>query len=388
MRKFFLLIVIIGFVSCKNEHTNKSKVSLAEGKIAAMIPQKLSIHFTEDVYDRLDEFLQPAFYVKLDNTPLLAGIKDIHIVRDRIYVWDAMSRIVCYNMNGKMLFQIDAKGQAPGEYVAINAFTVNENLRELVIYDNARLSLLFYSSENGSFLRSKKLEKPSLTEMACWQGYFFYNNRFHRNYQEDHSLHYSLLCSRDGFNMDRRYFAHDEAEEAYVFSPSRHTFHDNYSKLYYCRNFDNIVYQLHEDSVIPRFEIDLPNPLPLSAIEQKRQEVELIKSGYSLGLTDIYESNDLLYFRFIKGGFFMSCLYDLKNDREICCSKSVKYQSSSFFDVVNGVYKDFFYSILSPDYIAYTLSKSKGNHPDIFDNFDEQNDNPYIGFYKVLMSDK
>lgn len=58
--------------------------------------------------------------------------------------------------------------------------------------------------------------------------------------------------------------------------------------------------------------MDFPNPLPLSVISQKRKEVDLIKSGYSLGITDIYESNGLLYFRFIKGGFIMSYSYNKK----------------------------------------------------------------------------
>lgn len=55
----------------------------------------------------------------------------------------------------------------------------------------------------------------------------------------------------------------------------------------------------------------------------------------------------------------MSCSYDLKNDSDVCCSKSVKYQSSSLFDVINSVYKAMFCNVLYSECITCTLSGIK-----------------------------
>ena len=146
---------------------------------------------------------------------------------------------------------------------------------------------MFYSTEDGRFVKSEKFNKPTPAEIAYWGGYFFYHNRLHRNYQDDVSLHYYLLASKDGITIGKRYFEHENNKEDYPFSPSGHNLYDNNSKLYYCRDFDNIVYQIHEDSVVPRFRINLPNPLPASMIEERPNEMSLLRSGYSLGITAV-----------------------------------------------------------------------------------------------------
>lgn len=385
MNKYIAFILMTGcFFSCT--HTGKDKIVssiVEEGVISSSVPQKLTVRLTEDIYDRLETVLQPVSYVKLSNTPLLGHIKKVCIIDEHIFVWDVASGIVCYDMSGKFLFLLNARGQGPGEYTDISAFTINTHLKELVIYDNAKQTLMFYSAKNGKFLRSEQFNKPAPTEMAYFGGYFLYNNRLHRNYQDDVSLHYSLLASKDGIHIDHRYFKHQEREEQYPFSVSMRNLHDNYSKLYYCRDFDNIVYQVDEDSVIPRFQVELPQPVPNSKIEERPDEMKLLRSGYSLGITDIYQQGGLLSFRFIKDGAILSCLYDIKEKKQICCAKRIKFFDSSFVDTIDGVYKDCFYSILTPEYIGYALSENPEEFPDFFKEYDEQDDNPVIGFYKL-----
>ena len=81
-------------------------------------------------------------------------------------------------------------------------------------------SLMFYSTEDGRFVKSEKFNKPTPAEIAYWGGYFFYHNRLHRNYQDDISLHYYLLASKDGITIGKRYFKHENNKEDYPFSPS------------------------------------------------------------------------------------------------------------------------------------------------------------------------
>lgn len=385
MNKYIAFILMTGCLfSCT--HTGKDEVVssiIEEGVISSSVPQKLTVRLTGDIYDRLETVLQSVSYVKLSNTPLLGRIKKVCIRDEHIFVWDVASGIVCYDMSGKFLFQLNARGQGPGEYTDISAFTINTRLKELAIYDNAKQTLMFYSAKNGKFLRSERFYKPAPTEMAYFGGYFLYNNRLHRNYQDDVSLHYSLLASKDGIHIDHRYFKHREREEQYPFSVSMRNLHDNYSKLYYCRDFDNIVYQVDEDSVIPRFQVELPQPVPNSKIEERPDEMKLLRSGYSLGITDIYQQGGLLSFRFIKDGSILSCLYDVKEKKQICCAKRIKFSDSSFVDTIDGVYKDCFYSILTPEYIGYALSENPEGFPDFFKEYDEQDDNPVIGFYKL-----
>lgn len=95
-----------------------------------------------------------------------------------------------------MIFKIDAKGAGPGEYTDVNTFVINEQSRELIIYDNHKQSLLFYNADNGIFFKTQKLVKPDPTAMASLGGVYYYDNRYHSNYPNDTDLYYSLLVSK------------------------------------------------------------------------------------------------------------------------------------------------------------------------------------------------
>lgn len=387
-----LAVAVIGTFLILSSCNNR-KERLQSENIATEYMRSISIQMEneDEEYKNLGDILNTVSYVQLVDTPLLTQIKDIHIYDDKIYVWDKMSGIICYSMNGDVVYNIDAKGGGPGEYSEIEAFTINPDKNELVIYDNFRISLLYYSLENGHYLRTEKFSKPNPSEIVYFDSVYFYNNRNHLNYRNDSLLHYSLLVSVDGLSMDQRYFPHDEAEEEYIFSPSLYTFYDNDSLLLYCRNFDNIVYQLNKDGLKARYELNLPNPLPVSQIEQKRDEMELIRSGYSFGISNVYECDDILYFRFLKAEFIMATLYDLAEDKQICCSRGMRDNPTSkipLFDTINGVYKGHFYGILTPGFIDYMTSEYPGEYPEIFKKYDAQLDNPIIAFYKVNRKSK
>lgn len=379
MVKYFILFLVGCLVSCTHKHSS----GVEERTISSTTPQDVTVTITGDTYDHLENVLSPVSYVKLSAMPLLSHIKKIQIVDERIYVWDIAAGIVCYDIYGKLLFQINARGQGPGEYGNIDAFTVNSYIRQLVVYDNMKQSLMFYSIEDGKFIKKEKLNKPAPTEISYFGGYFYYHNRLHRNYQDDVSLHYYLLMSKDGIHVEQRYFEHEKNKEQYPFSPSRNNLYDNYSKLYYCRDFDNIVYQIYKDSIVPEFRIHLPQPLPISMIEEKPNEMDLLRSGYSLGITDVYEHDGILFFRFVKDGYIRSCLYNMKEKRQICCAKRIKFRHSSFIDTVDGIYKDCFYSILTPEYLDYALLEGAEECPEIFRTYNAQEDNPVIAFYQV-----
>lgn len=384
MKKILIFVACLSILfSCTEKHQNKP---LCDGRIAVDKLRPISVQAEENAFEHLDDFLHAVSFVKLADTPLLASVEGIQIYDDRIFIWDAMAKIVCYDMHGNTLFQIDAHGNGPNEYTNINAFTINPESKEIVIYDNMKQSLIYYSAENGKPLRTVKFEKPNPTEMIFTDGVFFYNNRYHRNYPNDTLLHYSLLSSMDGINMERRYFPHNDVEEDYIFSPSSYTFYNNDSVCYYCRNFDNVIYQLGRDSLTACYRIDLPDPLPTAKVEEKTDPYELVKSDYSLGITNVYECGGLLYFRFSKGGYIMAALYDLVADKQICCTKRMLAIPTSrlpLFDVIDGVYNGCFFGVLTPAFIDYMVSKCPDDYPQLFLDYDPQSDNPIIAFYKV-----
>jgi len=383
---YCIIILLLFFYSCQSKSKKEYGLSQIEN-IATENLQAITVEVEDFDFEKLGNFLETTSYIQLAAEPLLTSIQEVQIKNEKIYVHDRLSRIICYDMQGNVIYKIDAKGAGPGEYTNVNAFVVNEQNRELVIFDNFRQSLLYYNADNGAYIKMQKLEKPDPTAMASLRGVYYYDNRYHNNYANDTTLYYSLLISKDGTRMGQRYFPHNEAESSYHFTPGQ-PFSYNDSVLYYCKAFDSVVYELSPEGLEALYEIELPNPLPFSKIEDKADEWNLMKSEYSIGLEKICRCNDLLYFQFSKDGFLQLGLYDLAQKKQIYCGKRLTDKAGKsvpVFRLIDGVYKGEFWGIITPEAVDYALSEEPNkNYPDIFRNYNPDTDNPIIAFYKVI----
>ena len=347
----------------------------------------IDVKISDKVYDHLDQWLEADKYIKLPSDPLIAEIRDIHIENDRIFVHDKLHQMACYDINGNFLWKIDALGAGPGEYVGINDFMVKKKKKEIVLYDNLGQKLLYYSIQNGEFIRSKRLREPNPTDMAYKDGTYFYDNRFHNNYPEEESLHYSLLTSHDGIHVVQGFFNHDENETAIRLSAPKKFYYSD-SLLLYCRDFDNKVFQISEDGIKARYQINLPDPLPSSYIEKGVLDREMLERDYSSWLCNIYECGRLLYFCYSYGDAFMVSLYDLYKHELIYSGRRMEGQPDSKLPLylqIDGVYKGQFFGILTPEFIDWVNQDQEGKYyPDILKGFNSEEDNPVIVFFNTI----
>lgn len=383
----YILLVLSLFYSCSGRNKKENQLQVQSEKIIKDKLQTIPVEVENQNFEHLGDYLKTSSYIQVAAEPLLAAIKEIQIKNDKIYIHDAMSRIICYDMKGNVIFKIDAKGSGPGEYVGISAFAVNEQTYELVIYDNLRLSLLYYDATTGKHIKTEKFTKPNPTAFASIDGAYFYDNQYHNNYPSDSLLHYSLLVSRNGMDIEQRYFAHNEAETAYRYSPTPQPFSYSDKLLYYCKKFDNIVYKLTPNGLEALYEIVLPNPLPFSKIEEKANEWELVKSEYSSGLYKIHQCNELLYYCFFKDGYLQTALYDLSQKKQIYCGKRLDDKvgkSVPVFRLIDGVYKGQFWGYIAPETIEYATAHEPKDYPEIIRQYNPDTDNPIIAFYEVI----
>lgn len=379
-----LLLLCVFAISCRNE--NKEQRSL-DSRVSTGLLETITVNVDDYDFDETGKWLQTDKYVKLAPDPLLGAIEDIQIREGRIFIHDALARIVCYDMQGKVLWQIDARGAGPGEYTSIHDFAVNPEASEVMIYDNPALSLLFYDMKTGKFLRKEKLAKPNPTDIIFADGLYFYDSYYHNNYPNDTALHYSLLTSRDGLNIEQAFFKHDKSEAEYMVNNSSKKFYYCDSLLLYCKNFDHIVYRIGAKGIEARYQFDLPNPLPHSFIEDKMKTSDMLKSDYSWGITSIYECGNLLYFCYAKGETVMISLYDRKNKEMIYSGPKMDGGNDPnlpLFELIEGVYEGQFFSVMTEEAIAYGLKHAPSVFPDELRDYDPENDNPVIAFYNVL----
>lgn len=59
----------------------------------------------------------------------------------------------------------------------------------------------------------------------------------------------------------------------------------------------------------------------------------------------------------MKDGYIWSCLYNVEESKQVYCAKRIKFLDSSLIDTIDGIYKDCFYSILTPEYLDYAFLK-------------------------------
>lgn len=152
-----ILLILFVLYSCQNANKKGDTLILQSENMNADNTTVIDINVEDHDFQQLGTVLRASAYVKLSPEPLLSTIKETRIENERIYIHDVMSRLICYDMEGKVVYQIDAKGAGPGEYVNINSFVINNHTKELVIYDNLKLSLLYYDLPNGKYIKNRKV---------------------------------------------------------------------------------------------------------------------------------------------------------------------------------------------------------------------------------------
>lgn len=79
----------MGIIKCLRRKEKSSDIfaqSFLDGNV-----EVVDVKIDEPLYEHLDQWLETDRYVKLDNEPLVADIKKIHIEAERIYIHDDLS---------------------------------------------------------------------------------------------------------------------------------------------------------------------------------------------------------------------------------------------------------------------------------------------------------
>ena len=97
-------------------------------------------------------------YLKLDSSEPIGEISKMVVTRDKIFILDAhiAQQIFVFNKTGKLLFRIKNKGRGPKEYISIWDMQVDTIRNEILVNDALARSYLYYSTDDGTFLRREK----------------------------------------------------------------------------------------------------------------------------------------------------------------------------------------------------------------------------------------
>lgn len=379
MKYLSLLPVLLLFAACQGN--KKSAPAVPEGPV-----KTFQVQTGDDSCDKLGDLLELDRYTVLAQEPLLGDIRRILINDDRIYLLDNTPQIVCYDLDGRVNFRIVSQGNGPQEFGYLLDFSIDPDSMQLVAYDNRRGSLVRYDMATGRYCSETPVESISAMGIAYANGRIYYDNADHHSYPGRKEMHYYLLESSDGNRIEHRYFPHDAVAEYDFNLGNGHPFFYNDGQVYYNNRFDKTVYILEPGGPRPVYEINLPNPVPLSEIGSKIDALDLIGSDYSSGMSDIFRCGDILYFWFTRRGRVHSGFYRTASREPVYCGYRMDNKPTRklpFLSLMRGVYKNRFFAVVQPDVII----RQRDSAPDVFPGDLQQlseMDNPVIAFYKPI----
>ena len=383
--KYIIVSFIFIYVNfgCSNE-SNNSSMGLDDCEMDSVRTIKISL--TDTSWTDVKSLLEMDSYIILSSVIPLGNLKRVVIEKDHIYILDKHSKLVCFKPNGNIAFSLNKKGKGQGEYIDITDMIINPEMNILTVADQGRRKLIHYSSKNGSFLMEEDL-KVSAKAMAFYDGVYYYYNPFHHNYTDNEMMHFSLLSSNDGVEVNKGYLKHDPLIANYMFDDNFRQFSYNKDEVYFRKRFIDTVFAINSHGLVPRYSIELPDPLPYSLIQQRPDMLELFaKSKYSSTLHGIYKSGNILHFNFFKEQFVASTFYDLEKDETIYCGNHIyPYPTKQLpvYSLIDGVYKGKFFSLVS----AMTVLEDMERNPAAFSkdwSKINENSNPVLVFYNLV----
>lgn len=364
-------LILCGVCSCGNQNRTE------------LLPLKnISIQASDITKDEISDILELDSYVRLSNEVPLGQSERVIIDNEQIFILDDEPKIVCYNMLGDIVYKIDQHGPGPKEYLNIKDFGIDRESEKLVVFDDYKRKLFFYSSQTGKYISEFSTQYMAPTEMGIIGSCFFFKNMDHSRFKEQQEQMYYLLYTRTGEQIDHMFLPHDAVAD---FNFNIESFFYNNDQLLYITPFDKTVYRLIPGDTTPLYEIHLPNPLPAKKIEEKIDHWTLVNSEYTFGICDIYEAGHVLYFTFSKDGFVVSSFYDLSTDKLLYCGMRVlgdAREKFPFFSLIKGTYQDKFFSLVSPSSIKQQCALHPAFFPDELQYVGDE-DNEVIAFYKI-----
>ena len=382
-RVISILCLSMLFISCNNQRQNRDdSISTPQEPI---VVRNIPVEVSDTAYRHVDQTFELTSYVILSNDVLLGEEERVRICKEHIYILDRTPKLVCFDMNGKVVFTIDNQGPGPEEYGEITDFAIDELLNLLWIYDSTKRRLVAYDLFTGEYRRALSATYMAPEKMAIQDGSFFFHMPNNFNYPDNPDMHYSLFMSLNGSKIDERFFPHDETAKFHFTYGEEHPFYYNEKALYYIQDYGDTVYTLTDKGARALYKVELPNPLPFDVLMQVTPSLELMESPYSWLLSNAYESDGVLNLWFAKAGSYYTALYDLQQDKLIYAGKqidNIPTKDLLFFYPIRGVYEGNFYSVVPSFVIQYKIAEDSSVFPEDLRNM-SADDNSVVAFYKV-----
>ena len=293
MKKYIILLILYGLIlSCKHEQKVQS------------IDIVLDINALEEIKITAENYIKNATYIQLEtNDDCLIGnyIEKLVDIDNKIFILDSNNKIFVFDANGAFLNTIGEKGGGPDELLSIMSFYVHP-IKEYVGVIDVLKHTVFKYSYNGVLLDKVKYDN-SLSEFYEVDLVNDENQLILTTFNEQKNNYEYLIVDENNMKLERDfspYIITAEVPMKYGF-PRVSILKDT---CFILTQYSDIVQKYHDGKVNPYLLLDthlkgVAHDTKFSDATETGSILDinnnLEKNKYSLGLEQVFSTNDFLY---------------------------------------------------------------------------------------------
>lgn len=190
-------------------------------------------------------------YVKLETNPDILLGDDLYFQnkKDKLFILDRANQksLLIFNNEGKFVQRVGAFGNGPGEYPAVNDFVLRNDTIDILSNAGSKSTIYSYSKK-GNFIRKKELNYLALSFEFVHNQYYAVNTSFNKM-MHDHRVY---LLDREG-NEIKKLLPNNTKIDMPLAEQSFSLCDD---QVLYFEPFNNKVYNLQPDTIIPVYELN------------------------------------------------------------------------------------------------------------------------------------
>jgi len=308
MKKFLVFLLLVGCTSSESTHREINSHSIVEIKVdvdtSNFFPWK-------DVVDHITPI-----QLETNADCLISYVSKLIVMNDRIYIFDKRQQeLFIFHNNGRFEKKLNKQGGGPGEY---------REMRDIQIDANGNIWVLDYNSIKEysqnfdlkdeirfSFTDKRDLYVNAMQFVVFENSYVLWTGGAEIMKNSDYRQHNMYRINKKGQIIDSYFPVNIKT----VGNPVFFKFGDTYIMRPWDFR-DRTVYELTADSVRTKYRVEylsgnMPEnfikPSLLDAFEFNRV---LSETSYAIGIEDVIEGDEFVYFTFFQGDRIRSVLYD------------------------------------------------------------------------------
>jgi len=239
LKTSFTLLLLFSIFSCLKNNEIKTKKQVLELGTILENPQKNDVVF-KDVR-----------YVNLETNPdiLLGDNLYFQNKEDKLFILDRAHQksLLIFNNDGKFVQKVGVFGNGPNEYPAANDFVLRNDTVEILSNAGPKSTIYSYSGK-GDFIQKKELNYLALSFELVQNQYYAINTSFNKMLH-DHRLY---MLNREGKELKKLLPNNTKIDMPIEVQ----SFSINEDQALYFEPFNNNIYKLQQDTIIPIYELN------------------------------------------------------------------------------------------------------------------------------------